>query len=190
MHADEFLQETVAIAVNLDRDVIEKMAEEMAEVREKRGRLFVVGLGGSAANASHATADLRKLCKIDARCFDNMAELTARANDEGWKGVFVDWLESQGAGIQDGLLVLSVGGGTEEVSVPITRALGYAVMNGMSIMGITGPDGGYTHQIGNAVLRVPSPNPKHVTPHAEAFQAVVWHLLVSHPLLQKVKTKW
>lgn len=191
MHADAFLQEVARIAEELDRDAIEKMAAELVELREKRGRLFVIGLGGSAANASHAAADFRNLCGL--KCVsltESMAEFSARVNDEGFKTVFVDMLEAMGASIEDAMLILSVGGGTEEVSVPITRAIGYGVMNGMSIMGIVGPDGGYTHEIGEIVVRVPSPNPKHVTPHAEAFQAVVWHALCCHPELQRKKTKW
>lgn len=190
MHADAFLREAAAIAEQLDRERIERMAEELAALRDRAGRLFLLGLGGSAANCSHAAADFRKLCNIQAQApTDNVAEFSARANDDGFSSVFSGWLQASRAGQGDALLVLSVGGGTDAVSMPLTRALHYAESNGMRILGIVGPNGGETAARGHCVLRVPA-QPERVTPHTEAFQAVIWHLLVSHPLLQKNATKW
>ena len=190
MHADTFLREAADIAAQLDRFGIEQIAAELAELRARGGRLFLLGLGGSAANCSHAAADMRKLCGIQAQApTDNMAEFSARANDEGFDSVFTDWMEASGAGAKDAIFVLSVGGGTEIVSRPITEAVRYGREHGMTIMGIVGPDGGVTADLGHHILKVPAPK-KHVTPHTEAFQAVVWHGLVSHPLLQRKPTKW
>lgn len=190
MHADTFLREAAEIAASLDRFGIEKIASELSEIRTRGGRLFLIGLGGSAANCSHASADFRKLCGIQAQApTDNMAEFSARANDDGFDAVFTDWLEASGAVAKDAIFVLSVGGGTEIVSRPITEAVRYAREHGMDVLGIVGPDGGVTADLGHHILKVPAPK-KHVTPHTEAFQAVVWHLLVSHPLLQRNKTKW
>lgn len=166
------------------------MAMELEALRERAGRLFLLGLGGSAANCSHAAADFRQLCEIKAQApTDNIAEFSARANDEGFSSVFSGWLAASHAGRDDALLVLSVGGGTGEVSMPLVRALHYAVANGMKILGIVGPNGGETALRGHCVVKVPA-NLKHITPHTEAFQAVIWHCLVSHPALQRNATKW
>lgn len=191
MHADSFLKEVAEIADGIDREQVEKLVVELDRVHRGRKRLFLLGLGGSAANCSHAAADFRKLCKIDARTLtDSAAEFSARANDDGFANTFTDWLEASGADVGDAILILSVGGGTNEVSLPITRAIAYAVANGVKILGIVGPEGGYTAKLGDVVVRVPAPEMKRVTPHSEAFQAVIWHLLVSHPTLQKRSTKW
>ncbi len=185
-----FLRETSAIAAELDRKMIERLARELYALRERHGRLFLLGLGGSAANCSHAAADFRKLCDISAHApTDNVAEFTARANDEGWDSVFTRWLTASGAQAADAILVLSVGGGTDLVSRPITNAVRHASAQGMRILGVVGPDGGVTADLGHCVLKVPTGEGR-ITPHAEAFQAVVWHCLVSHPSLQINATKW
>jgi D-sedoheptulose 7-phosphate isomerase len=190
LHADAFLREAAAIADSLDRLGIEQMAQELDRLRERNGRLFLLGLGGSAANCSHAAADFRKLCGIRAHApSDNMAEFSARANDEGFDTVFTGWLAASGADDADAVLVLSVGGGTEIVSRPLTEAVRFAREQGLRVLGIVGPDGGVTAALGDVVLKVPAPG-KHVTPHTEAFQAVLWHCLVSHPALQRNQTKW
>lgn len=151
-----------------------------------KGKLYIIGLGGSLANAIHMAADFRKLCDIDAEAFDNIAELTARMNDEGQETIFDGWLAHTTP--DDILFVLSVGGGTNDVSKSICRACDRALYNGTPIFGIVGPKGGHTAEVGEIVIRIPAQ--KNITPHTEAFQAVIWHLLVSHPLLQKNKTKW
>lgn len=190
MHADLFLREAAAIADSLDRLNIERMAAELAGLRERGGRLFLLGLGGSAANCSHAAADFRKLCAIRAMApTDNVAEFSARANDEGFDSVFTGWLAATGADDADALLVLSVGGGTEIVSRPLTEAVRFARERGLRVLGIVGPVGGVTDDLGHVVLKVPALG-KHITPHTEAFQAVIWHCLVSHPILQRNPTKW
>lgn len=181
MHAKAFLQETAEIAGLIDHDAIDRLAARLSVVK----KVYVIGLGGSLANAIHMAADLRKLCDVDAEAFDNIAELTARANDEGLDSIFLDWTKR--ATRDDALMVLSVGGGTTEVSEAIWCAV--RVFPG-AIFGIVGPVGGITSARGELVIKVPVGNPKHVTPHTEAFQAVIWHALVSHPLLQKNKTKW
>lgn len=190
MHADVFLREAAAIAAGIDRQQVERMATELAALRERGGRLFLLGLGGGAANCSHAAADFRKLCEIESYApTDNASEFSARANDDGFSSVFSGWLNVSRASKGDALLVLSVGGGTDEVSLPLVRAIHYAQRNGMRIWGIVGPDGGETALRGHCVVKVPA-NLKHVTPHTEAFQAVIWHALVSHPMLQRNATKW
>lgn len=181
MHAKSFLLETAEIASKIDHEAIDRLAARLAVVK----KVYVIGLGGSLANAIHMAADLRKLCDVDAEAFDNIAELTARANDEGLDSIFLDWTKR--ATKDDALMVLSVGGGTQEVSKAIWCAVRFFPG---AIFGIVGPDGGYTAEKADLVIRVPVENPKHVTPHTEAFQAVVWHCLVSHPLLQKRPTKW
>jgi D-sedoheptulose 7-phosphate isomerase len=187
MHCADYLAEVVRIAAEIDPMHIEVLANELAGIRTTRGRVFIIGLGGSAANATHMASDLRKLCDIDAHSFDNHAELTARANDEGWETIFTGWLRLIDS--DDALVVLSVGGGTETVSAPIVSAVMFAKDRGALILGIVGPLGGYTALKANHVLRIPAPRER-ITPHTEAFQAVVWHCLVSHPLLQKKATKW
>ena len=181
MHARRFLDEAAAICAKIDHDAIDRLAARLSVVK----KVYIIGLGGSLANAIHMAADLRKLCEVDAEAFDNIAELTARANDEGMATIFSGWLSR--ATKDDAIIVLSVGGGTPGVSPSIVRAV--RSFPG-AIFGITGPDGGYTKERAEICIRVPVENPKHVTPHTEAFQAVTWHCLVSHPLLQKNPTKW
>ena len=162
-------------------------------LRERGGRLFLLGVGGSAANCSHAVNDFRKLCGIEAYTpVDNVSELTARTNDEGWETVFVEWLKVSRANQDDAIFVFSVGGGNAErhVSVNLVRALDEAKKRQMKIFGVVGRQGGHTKKVGDAVVVIPTVNPEHITPHTEAFQAVVWHCLVSHPKLQLASTKW
>lgn len=186
MHCRDYLRTTAHISLSVDAVVVEAMVNEIARIRRDKARLYIVGLGGSAANAIHMAADLRKLCEVDAEAMDNIAELTARANDEGWPTIFSGWL--QNIGTKDCLFVLSVGGGTDTVSKPLVAAIDHAKARGASIMGIVGPVGGYTAKHGNLVLRIPAAT--HITPHTEAFQAVVWHCMVSHPVLQLRATTW
>ena len=186
-HAWQYLQEVRKIADNLSLDAIESMVYELVALRRRQGRLFVVGLGGSAGNASHMVNDMRKLCGIEAYApADNVSELTARANDEGWPTIFHSdfWRPT------DALFVLSVGGGAATVSLPLIKAIDAAKAAGMKVFGIVGRDGGYTWMQGDCVVVVPTVEPLRVTPHTEAFQAVVWHCLVSHPDLQAKATKW
>ena len=192
-HAEDYFQEAAEIARRIDRDTVERMAEGLAELRANRGRLFVLGVGGGAGNAGHAVNDFRKLCGIEAYApTDNVSELTARANDEGRETVFAAWLEGSNAVARDAVFVFSVGGGSEEkqISVNIVRALKEAKARGMKVFGVVGRDGGYTAQAGDAVLIVPTVAEARITPHTEAFQAVVWHCLVSHPGLQRQDTTW
>ncbi len=192
-HARQYLREAREILDQLDGDVVERLVDGLLALRARRGRLFLLGVGGSAANCSHAVNDFRKLCGIEAYTpVDNVSELTARTNDEGWETVFSAWLAVSRAEARDAVLVLSVGGGSVErgVSVNLVRALDEARHRGLAIYGVVGRDGGYTKQIGDVVVVVPTVNPRHVTPHTEAFQAVVWHCLVSHPKLQLTETKW
>jgi len=192
-HSKKFLDETVLIAESIDRSILEEIAKALSELRSRGGRLFILGVGGSAANASHAVNDFRKLCGI--QCYaptDNVSELTARTNDNGWESVFKEWLITSCLSEKDAILVLSVGGGNTEhnISVNLVRALEEGKERKCMILGIVGRDGGYTKMIGDHVLVIPTVNTSHVTPHTEAFQAVVWHCLVSHPILQKSDTKW
>jgi D-sedoheptulose 7-phosphate isomerase len=188
-----FLSEAKQVIDGLDIDQIERSAAILAETRERGGRLFILGVGGSAANASHAVNDFRKIAGIEAYApTDNVSELTARTNDEGWAGVFESWLRGSRLRREDTLLVFSVGGGNLEknVSPNLVKALQLAKAVGASILGIVGRDGGYTAQTADACVIVPTVNQVHTTPHAEAFQAVVWHLLVSHPAVKRSETKW
>lgn len=190
---EQYLNETVAVVNGLDRAAIERMVQVLAETRLRGGRLFILGVGGSAANASHAVNDFRKIVGMEVYApTDNVSELTARTNDEGWEGVFASWLRGSRLKPEDALLVFSVGGGNLErnVSPNLVRALQLAREVGARILGIVGRDGGYTAQVADACVIVPTVNPTHTTPHAEAFQAVVWHLLVSHPDLKAAETKW
>lgn len=192
-HAATFLCEVNEVASRLSPDMIEALCDELATLRERQGRLFILGVGGSAANCGHAVNDFRKLCGIEAYApTDNVSELTARTNDEGWDTVFSEWLKTSRANTKDAILVLSVGGGNLEkrVSTNIIGAVQEAKQRGMRILGIVGRDGGYTKQMGDTVVVIPTVEDSRVTPHAEAFQAVVWHCLVSHPKLQKMPTKW
>jgi D-sedoheptulose 7-phosphate isomerase len=188
-----YFDEVSAIIPKLDLNKIESLASGLNRVRERQGRLFILGVGGSAANASHAVNDFRKLCGFEAYApTDNISELTARTNDEGWDTVFVEWLRTSRLEDTDGLLVLSVGGGNVEnnVSLGLVRALEFARERKASVFGIVGRDGGFTEKVADVAVIVPTINPATVTPHAEEFQAVIWHLLVSHPLLKKNATKW
>lgn len=192
-HAKLYLAEAAQITERIDYEMIERIAEGLAELRDRGGRLFLLGVGGSAANCSHAVNDFRKLCGIEAYTpVDNVSELTARTNDEGWETVFAGWLKVSRADNDDAVLIFSVGGGDAEknISANLVRALDEAKRRGLRIFGVVGREGGYTKQMGNAVVVVPTINAAHVTPHTEAFQAVVWHCLVSHPKLQIVGTKW
>jgi len=189
----DYLNEVKAITDALDTDQIARAAHILGEVRERGGRLFILGVGGSAANASHAVNDFRKIVGIEAYApTDNVSELTARTNDEGWTTVFQAWLAGSRLRKQDAVLVLSVGGGNLEknVSPNLVSALEYARSIGAAIIGIVGRDGGFTAKVADACVIIPTVNATHVTPHAEAFQGVVWHLLVSHPALKQVETKW
>ena len=191
--AREFLGEVQKLVSQLNTDAIEKAADELARVRERGGRLFILGVGGSAANASHAVNDFRKICGFEAYApTDNVSELTARTNDEGWVTIFAEWLKGSRLNAKDGLLIFSVGGGNLEknVSPNLVSAIQLAKKAGAAIVGVVGRDGGYTAKEATACVVVPTVNPAHVTPHTEAFQAVVWHLLVSHPKLKVAQTKW
>lgn len=189
----QFLQEAVSIIGQLDHQAIDKAVSILLATRNRGGRLFILGVGGSAANASHAVNDFRKIVGIETYApTDNVSELTARTNDEGWETVFSSWLKVSRCGPLDTLLILSVGGGNLELNVSpnLVSALRYAKEVGSSIIGIVGRDGGYTAKVADAAIIIPTVNPVNVTPHAEAFQAVVWHLFVSHPDLKQIQTKW
>ena len=192
-HSQQFLSEARQIIDQIDPDITERMVSLIDQTRQLQGRLFILGVGGSAANASHAVNDVRKIVGIEAYApTDNVSELTARTNDEGWPSVFVEWLKVSRLQADDLILVLSVGGGSLEknVSPNLVTALQFALEIGTTIIGIVGRDGGYTAKVANACLIIPTINPDHITPHAEAFQAVVWHLLVSHPTLKIQQTRW
>jgi D-sedoheptulose 7-phosphate isomerase len=192
-HTDKYFDQVGTIAATIDRQAITHLAEELAALRERGGRLFMIGVGGSAGNCSHAVNDFRKLCGIEAYApTDNVPELTARANDEGWETVFEGWLKISRISSIDAVFVFSVGGGDLErnVSVNIIRAVDLAKLIGARVLGVVGRLSGYTAKNGDAVVVVPTPDNSLVTPHCEAFQAVVWHCLVSHPLLQMNHTKW
>src|ERR1039458_4853132 len=189
----EFLGEAQAILERLDTSAIDRIVRVLAGMGQNGGRLFILGVGGSAANASHAVNDFRKIAGMEAYApTDNVSELTARTNDEGWATVFESWLRGSRLRKEDAVLVFSVGGGNLEknVSPNLVQALEYAKSVGARILGIVGRDGGYTAQAADACLIVPTVNPVHTTPHTEAFQAVVWHLLVSHPGVKQAETKW
>jgi D-sedoheptulose 7-phosphate isomerase len=192
-YSEQHLQETARIVSQLDPALCEKAVELLAAVRERGGRLFILGVGGSAANASHAVNDFRKIAGIE--CYaptDNVSELTARTNDEGWSTVFAEWLKGSRLNDKDALLILSVGGGNLEknVSPNLVAALQLAKERGASVLGIVGRDGGYTAKVADVVIIIPTVNANNTTPHSEAFQAVVWHLFVSHPKLKVAQTKW
>lgn len=192
-YTQQHLTEARQVIERLDVDAIERLAHLLAQVRARGGRLFLLGVGGSAANASHAVNDFRKIVGIEAYApTDNVSELTARTNDEGWATVFEAWLKVSRLRAADMVLVFSVGGGSLEknVSPNLVKALQYAKEVGASIGGVVGRDGGYTAQVADACVIIPVVNPDNITPHSEAFQAVVWHLLVSHPVLKATQTKW
>ena len=189
----DFLKEVQEVTRRLDVTAIDAVVEQLYAIRERGGRLFILGVGGSAGNASHAVNDFRKICGIE--CYaptDNVSELTARTNDEGWASIFAAWLQGSHLSKKDGLLIFSVGGGNLEknVSPNLVSAIQLAKEVGAAVTGIVGRDGGYTAKMADAVVIVPVVNPDHITPHSEAFQAVVWHLFVSHPRLKMNQTKW
>lgn len=192
-HSKDFLKQTAVIAEMIDYACIDRIAMALAELRERAGRLFLIGVGGSAANCSHAVNDFRKLAGIETYTpVDNVAELTARTNDEGWTTVFEAWLVTSHANEKDAIMVFSVGGGDVErnVSANIVRALDVARLRKMKIFGIVGRDGGYTKKVGDEVIVIPTIDANRITPHTEAFQAVAWHCIVSHPILLKQANKW
>src|SRR5436189_661482 len=192
-YSEQHLQETAEVVSKLDPALCEKAVQLLADVRSRGGRLFILGVGGSAANASHAVNDFRKIAGME--CYaptDNVSELTARTNDEGWPTVFSEWLKGSRLNAKDALLIFSVGGGNLEknVSPNLVSAIQVAKQAGASVIGVVGRDGGYTAKEATACVIIPTVNPTHVTPHSEAFQAVIWHLLVSHPRLKVAQTKW
>lgn len=192
-HTAGYLYETMLVASKLNAIEIDECIAVLVKTKQEGGRVFVLGVGGSAANASHLVNDLRKICGIETYApSDNVAELTARANDDGWDSVFVNWLVTSRLKREDTLFILSVGGGDVEknISPNLVKAVQYADQMDANIIGIIGRDGGYTRKYSTACVIVPTVNPAQVTPHAEAFQAVVWHLMVSHPDLKSSQTKW
>jgi D-sedoheptulose 7-phosphate isomerase len=192
-YTQQHIKEAVTILNALDTDSIEKMADLLATVKAEQGRLFLLGVGGSAGNCSHAVNDFRKIVGIEAYApTDNVSELTARTNDEGWSTIFVEWLKVSRLGAKDALFILSVGGGNLErnISPNLVEALKHAKSVGAKVTGIVGRDGGYTAKVADVCVIIPTINAETITPHSEAFQAVVWHLLVSHPKLKVNDTKW
>ena len=188
-----YYAEVAEVARGIDQAEVDRMVAVLAELRRKGGRLFILGVGGGAGHASHAVNDFRKICGIEAYTpADNVSELTARVNDDGWATVFANWLKGSHIGADDGVLVFSVGGGNAEknISVNIVEALKLAKSVGARVIGVVGRDGGYTRQVADACVVVPTVNPATVTPHTESFQAVVWHGLVSHPALLQNEMKW
>jgi D-sedoheptulose 7-phosphate isomerase len=191
--ATTYLAETAQLVANLPGDAIEAMAQGLAAIRQRGGRLFILGVGGSAGHASHAVNDFRKICGFEAYApTDNVSELTARTNDDGWETVFTAWLKGSRLSAADALLVFSVGGGSlaQNISANLVRALELAKQVGARIYGIVGRDGGFTAQVGDVVVIIPPLFEDHITPHTEGLAAVVWHLLVSHPALKQTATTW
>jgi D-sedoheptulose 7-phosphate isomerase len=192
-YAEVYLHEAAEIIRRLDTTAIERVASLLAQVKADGGRLFFLGVGGSAANCAHAVNDFRKIVGIE--CYaptDNVAELTARTNDDGWASVFSEWLKVSRLSPRDALFILSVGGGDAErnISPNLVRAMELATQIGAKVTGIVGRDGGFTARVADACVIVPTVNPETITPHSEGFQALIWHLLVSHPLLRETRTKW
>lgn len=192
-HTKTYFNEVINIANQIDYNIISEMALELSKLRNRNGRLFFLGVGGSAANCSHAVNDFRKICEIESYSpVDNISELTARTNDEGWDTIFLEWLKISQANHNDALFILSVGGGSKQknISPNLVKAIDLAISKKITIFGIVGKDDGYTFRKGNYVVQVPIISEDRITPHSEAFQAVVWHCLVSNPLLVMKKTKW
>jgi D-sedoheptulose 7-phosphate isomerase len=192
-YTEDYLEEVKLVAGRLDQAAVEKMVDIILEIRRSGGRLFFLGVGGGAGNASHAVNDFRKIAGIESYSpCDNVSELTARINDDGWEGVFAEWLKGSRLSAKDGVFVFSVGGGNREknISVNLVQALEYAGKCGAKILGIVGRDGGFTGRTADACVIIPVVNAATVTPHTEAFQAVVWHLIVSHPRLKAAEMKW
>ena len=192
-YAQQHLNEAKEIINQINIDTIEKVADLLATVKKNQGRIFFLGVGGSAGNCSHAVNDFRKIVEIESYApTDNVSELTARTNDEGWATIFEPWLKLSKLNPKDAVFIFSVGGGNLEknISPNLVSALKYAKQVGAKITGVVGRDGGYTAQVADACVIIPTVNPENITPHSEAFQAVIWHLLVSHPKLKKNQTKW
>lgn len=192
-HIENYFNGIGDISENIKKKDIEDLAKALSKIKKKKGRIFFLGVGGSAGNASHAVNDFRKLCEIE--CYtptDNVSEFSARINDDGWNSSFSEWLRVSNLNKKDGIFIFSVGGGNikKKVSLNLVEAIKYAKKVKSNIFGIVGRDGGYTKKSGNCVILIPNLNSKLVTPFAESYQAVVWHCLVSHPLLQKIQTKW
>jgi D-sedoheptulose 7-phosphate isomerase len=190
---DQFLDESINLIHAIDKSTVEKLATGLGNARDAGGRLFILGVGGSAGHASHAVNDFRKICGFEAYTpTDNASELTARINDEGWDTCFSEWLKGSRLGAKDAILVFSVGGGNREknVSVNLVKALEYAKTVGAQIFGIVGKDGGFTKQVSDACVLIPTVSQDRITPHTEGFCAVIWHLLVSHPALKIKQTMW
>ena len=192
-YAEQHMRESIQIIEKMDLTPIEKIVDLLVQLKAEGGRIFFLGVGGSAGNCSHAVNDFRKIVGIE--CYaptDNVSELTARANDEGWASIFVEWLKISKLLAKDAIFIFSVGGGSLEknISPNLVTALQYAKTVGAKVMGVVGRDGGYTAQVADACVIVPTVNSENVTPHSEAFQAVIWHLLVSHPKLKANQTKW
>ena len=193
VYTNEYLSEVKLIVDRIDPKAIERMIDLIVEIRKNNGRMFFLGVGGGAGNSSHAVNDFRKIAGIEAYSpCDNVSELTARTNDDGWEQVFVGWLKGSRLNNNDGVFVFSVGGGNVEknISANLVRALEHAQVVGAKILGIVGRDGGYTGRVADACVIVPTVNPNTVTPHTEAFQAVIWHLIVSHPKMRISEMKW
>ena len=192
-YSENHLKETIEIIKLIDASIIEAIVDLLYEIREEGGRIFFLGVGGSAGNASHAVNDFRKIVGIESYApTDNVSELTARTNDDGWSSIFSEWLKVSKLSKRDLIFIFSVGGGNLEknISPNLVKALQYASNIGSKIVGVVGRDGGYTKKVANTCLVIPTINDKNITPHTEAFQAVIWHLLVSHPKLKKNETKW
>lgn len=192
-YVDSYFKEAVEIIQKINRSQIEKMIKLLVDIRNKKGRLFFLGIGGGAGNSSHAVNDFRKIAAIESYTpVDNVSELTARTNDEGWHTIFSEWLKSSNINGKDGVFVFSVGGGNKEknISANIVFALEYAKSKGAKILGVVGRDGGYTAAVSDACVVVPTVNPKNVTAHTEAFQSIIWHLLISHPNVKVHGMKW
>jgi len=192
-YVEKYLTEVKEIAEKIDKKQVERMIGLLRGIKARKGRIFFLGVGGGAANASHAVNDFRKICGIEAYTpMDNVSELSARVNDDGWESVFVNWLKQSRLGQNDGVFVFSVGGGNLEknISVNLVRAIEYARESGAKILGVVGRDGGYTGKMADACVLVPPVNSDTVTPHTESFQAVIWHLIVSHPAMKECEMKW
>ncbi|MDM8542670.1 SIS domain-containing protein [Desulfococcaceae bacterium HSG9] len=192
-YVNTYMSEVADIAKQIDQNAVADMVRILLKTREKEGRLFIIGVGGGAGNATHAVNDFRKIAGIESYTpTDNVSELTARVNDDGWDTVFVNWLKGSRLNDKDGVLVFSVGGGNIEknISVNLVKALKYAQEVEAYIVGVVGRDGGYTAQVADACVVVPTVNPETVTPHTESYQAIIWHLIVSHPMLKTYEMKW
>ena len=192
-HVNQFFDQTIKISELINKKDIENLVSALIDLKKNNGRLFFLGVGGSAANSSHAVNDFRKICNIECYCpTDNVSELSARINDEGWDSSFVEWLKVSKFNFKDAIFILSVGGGNidKNVSMNLVKSIDFAKEIGGKIFGVVGRDGGHTKKNGNNVIVIPEVDKNMVTPHSEAFQSIVWHCLVSHPLLKKNKTKW